>query len=53
MKLISVTGLLCLGTLAIAQDIHFDYDRSANFSTYRTYQWVDSRGGDAPHQLMD
>ena len=33
MKLIALTGLLCLGTLAMAQDVHFDYDRSANFST--------------------
>ena len=53
MKLIAVTGLLCFGTLAMAQDVHFDYDRSANFSAYKTYQWVDSRGGAAPNQLMD
>jgi hypothetical protein len=53
MKLIGLTGLLCLGTLAIAQNVHFDYDRSANFSAYKTYQWVDPRGGTAPNQLMD
>jgi hypothetical protein len=53
MKRIAITGLLCLGTLALAQDVHFDYDRSANFSAYKTYQWVDARGGAAPNQLMD
>jgi hypothetical protein len=53
MKLIALTGFLCLGTLAMAQDVHFDYDRSANFSGYKTYQWVDSLAGRAPSQLMD
>jgi len=53
MKRIAITGLLCLGTLALAQEVHFDYDRSANFSAYKTYQWVDARGGAAPNQLMD
>lgn len=53
MRLIGITGLLCLGTLAIAQDVHFDYDHSANFSAYKTYQWVASPGGGAPNQLMD
>jgi hypothetical protein len=23
------------------QDIHYNYDRSANFSEYKTYQWID------------
>ncbi len=52
MKLISIMGFLCLGVLALAQDVRFDYDRSANFGAYKTYQWV----GDAERsttQLMD
>ena len=53
MKLIAITGLLCLGALASAQDVHFDYDRSANFSAYKTYQWVDPKSGSATNQLMD
>lgn len=53
MKLISLTGLLCLSTLAMAQDVHFDYDRSANFGRYKTYQWAGARGGNATNQLMD
>jgi hypothetical protein len=53
MKTICLTGLLCLGTTALAQEVHFDYDRSANFSAYRTYQWVDLKTDRASNQLMD
>lgn len=49
----TLAGLLCLGFTALAQDIHFDYDRSANFASYRTYQWVDAPSGQASNQLMD
>jgi hypothetical protein len=53
MKRMMLTGLLCLSALAAAQEVHFDYDRSANFGAYKTYQWVDSAAGRAPNQLMD
>jgi hypothetical protein len=52
MKLISLTGLLFLGIAAPAQEVHFDYDRSTNFSAFQTYQWVDSNSR-ATNQLMD
>ena len=32
MKLIKLTGLLCLGVAAFAQQVQFDYDRSVNFT---------------------
>jgi len=53
MKRFVITGLLCLAAMASAQEVHFDYDRSANFSAYRTYQWVDAKPGQATNQLMD
>jgi uncharacterized protein DUF4136 len=53
MKRIGVAGLLCLGALAYAQNVQFDYDRSANFSGYKTYQWVEMKGGRPTNQLMD
>jgi len=53
MKLIALTGLLCLAALAPAQEVQFDYDRSANFGAYKTYQWVDLPSGRAANQLMD
>ena len=33
---------LLLSTLALAQKINTDWDRSANFSTYHTYMWETS-----------
>ena len=27
---------------AFGQDVHYNYERGANFSAYKTYQWVDS-----------
>jgi len=29
---------------AEAQDIHYNYDRGANFQSYKTYQWVETPG---------
>lgn len=37
--LIGTAGLL-LGTNAWAQDISYDYDKSANFAALKTYAWV-------------
>ena len=30
---------------AYGQDVHYNYDRGANFQSYRTYQWVDHQSG--------
>jgi len=53
MKYITLTALACLGAAAFAQDVQFDYDRSANFNAYRTYQWVDYRRVDIGDQILD
>lgn len=53
MKFIGIAGLLCLSAAAWAQDIRFDYDRSANFAAYKTYEWIDPQGGQAVNQLTD
>jgi len=53
MKYINLASIMCLGVVALAQDVHFDYDRSANFSAYKTYQWVDYRQVDVSDQLLD
>jgi hypothetical protein len=31
---------LAMGTLTMAQNITYDFDRSANFTAYKTYAWV-------------
>ena len=53
MKLIYLTTLLCLGAAAFAQEVQFDYDRSANFGAYKTYQWVDYKPVLPGDQLLD
>jgi hypothetical protein len=52
----SVTFLgasLFMAVCACGQDVHYNYDRSANFAAYKTYQWVDIPGGAVPDQLID
>ena len=53
MKQINLAALLCIGVAACAQEVHFDYDRSANFNAYKTYQWVDYQAGQTSNQFMD
>jgi hypothetical protein len=53
MKLTAMTGVLCLTVAAVAQGVHYDYDRLANFSAYHTYQWMDMKSTKAPDQLTD
>ena len=53
MKQIHLTAVLCLGVAAFAQEVRFDYDRSANFSAYKTYEWVDYKPVQIGDQLMD
>lgn len=31
--------------LLYSQEVHYNYDRGANFSAYKTYQWIDSPSG--------
>ncbi|PWT97646.1 MAG: DUF4136 domain-containing protein [Terriglobia bacterium] len=53
MKLVNLTLAMCMGTVAFAQDVQFDYDRSINFTAYKTYQWVDYQKIDVGDQLLD
>ena len=53
MKHINLTVLVCLSVAAFAQDVQFDYDRSANFNAYKTYQWVDYKAVQVGDQLLD
>ena len=53
MKYITLAALMCLGGAAFAQDVHFDYDRSADFGQYKTYRWVDYRSVEVGDELLD
>jgi hypothetical protein len=48
-----LAAFLLTAACAYGQDVHYNYDRSANFATYRTYQWVDIPGGKVPDSLID
>jgi hypothetical protein len=42
-----------LGVAGLAQEVQFDYNRSANFSAYKTYQWVDFKPVEVGDQILD
>ena len=48
-----LAAFLFTAASAYGQDVHYNYDRSANFAAYKTYQWVDIPGGTVPDQLID
>jgi Domain of unknown function (DUF4136) len=50
-----ITLLQALSVMAVCaygQDVHYNYDRGANFGSYKTYQWVDLPGR-VPDELID
>jgi hypothetical protein len=53
MQKLSLTLLFCLGLAGFAQEVQFDYDRSANFGAYKTYQWIDYREVPVEDQILD
>jgi hypothetical protein len=40
----AVLASICLSGLALAQKVAYNYDRTANFSTFHTYKWVTIEG---------
>jgi len=53
--LMLLLAILFTTALSYSQDVHYNYERGANFSAYKTYQWVDlpGPGGAVPDQLID
>lgn len=45
----AVAALLLSGTIAVAQSVNYDFDRSANFSSFKTYAWA--RGAELTDDL--
>jgi hypothetical protein len=43
-RLTFLLTILFMVVCAYAQDVHYNYDRGANFAAYKTYQWVDLPG---------
>ncbi|HEU5303423.1 MAG TPA: DUF4136 domain-containing protein [Gemmatimonadales bacterium] len=38
--LVSTVVLALVGTIAVGQDVTYDFDKAADFSRLRTYTWV-------------
>ena len=53
MKLVRVILPLLLAATAFAQDVKYNYDRSADFSKYRTYKWVQIKDAGRVDQLRE
>jgi hypothetical protein len=47
-----IVAFLFMASCAYAQDVHYNYDRGANFGAYKTYKWVEIPGGSVPDQLV-
>jgi Domain of unknown function (DUF4136) len=44
--------VFCATVTVLAQDVQYNYDRDADFSAYKTYQWVEHNGR-LDNQLVD
>jgi len=45
---VSAAGLAVMSTVAMAQTVTYDFDRSVNFTGFKTYAWVRGTGVDDP-----
>ena len=43
---LATLAILAVSTTAWAQDIRYNFDKSANFAKYKTYKWVENKSGD-------
>ena len=50
---IVLPAFLFIITCAYGQDVHYNYDRGANFQSYRTYRWVDLTSGPSSPPKVD
>jgi len=52
-RLLVLALLLFLPGTAMAQDVRYNFDRTANFGSYRTYKWVAIKGATPLADLAD
>jgi hypothetical protein len=44
---------LMSGSPLVAQDVRYNFDSKADFTTFKTYKWVDIKGADHANQLVE
>jgi len=47
------TTLICFSNLLLAQDVTYNFDKTANFTKYHTYKWITLSTTAHPNQLVD
>jgi len=52
-SLLSVATILLLASAAIGQDVRYNFDKSADFSKFKTYKWVPLKDAAKPNDLID
>jgi hypothetical protein len=50
-QLMFLAVILLVISAGYAQEIHYDFDRAANFQSYRTYQWIENPSSPAKPNL--
>ena len=45
--------LVMAASTALAQDVRYNFDKQANFGSFRTYRWVNIKGATVPSDLTD
>jgi hypothetical protein len=45
--------LLIVVSSVVAQDVRYNFDKSADFSKFRTYKWVPIKGAQTPNALVE
>lgn len=51
--LATLTMLLVAATTVLAQDVRYNFDKSADFSKFKTYKWVELKGAEKLDDLTD
>jgi Domain of unknown function (DUF4136) len=52
-SLLLVATLLLVASAAIGQDVRYNFDKSADFSKFKTYKWVALKDAAKPNDLID
>jgi hypothetical protein len=53
-RLVLLAFVLFVGLCSVrAQDVRYNFDKSANFAAFKTYKWVEIKGADHANQLVD
>ena len=47
-----VSAFVLMAGFAFAQDVSYNFDQKADFSKYKTYKWVQVKGGEQVNELM-